>query len=213
MVDQLVDNNLISDYGDTYYLRFEAIRSLERMGDKSAHNLIDAIEKSKNNTLGRFIYALGIRHVGEHIADVLARTFHSIDKISEQSLEDLTKTAEIGPVVAQSIYDFFRNPATKKVLKKLKKAGIKFAEKPRSPAAMKLAGKTFVFTGELKGYSRPEAEELIRNLGGGASSSVSKKTDFVVAGENPGSNYEKAKQSGVKIIDEERFNKIIKDTK
>lgn len=212
MVDQLVENKLVSDYGDIYNLKFEAVRSLERMGDKSARNLIDAVGKSKNNSLSRFIYAMGIRHVGEHMADVLARTFHSIDKISNLTVEELSKTVEIGPVVARSIYDFFRNPASKKVLKKFKEAGIKFAEKPRSPVSDKLAGKTFVFTGELKEYSRPEAEELVRSLGGNASSSVSKKTDFVVAGDNQGSKYDKAKELGVKIIDEGQFNKIIKET-
>ena len=213
MVDQLVENKLVSDYGDIYNLKFEAVRSLERMGDKSARNLIDAIGKSKNNTLSRFIYALGIRHVGEHIAGVLARTFHSMDKISELTVEELSKTSEIGPVVAQSIYEFSRNPANKKVLKVLRDAGIRFAEKLRSSATMRLAGKTFVFTGELKGYSRPDAEEIVRGLGGNASSGVSKKTDFVVAGENPGSKYDKAKQLGVRTIDEEQFNKIIKETK
>lgn len=213
MVDQLVENKLVSDYGDIYSLRFEKVRSLERMGDKSARNLIEGIGKSKDNTLSRFIYALGIRHVGEHIADVLARTFHSMDKISELTVAELPKTPEIGPVVAQSIYDFFRNPASKKTLKKLRDAGIRFAERPRSAATMRLAGKTFVFTGELKSCSRPDAEEMVRSLGGNASSSVSKKTDFVVAGENPGSKYDKAKQLGVKTIDEEQFNKIIKETK
>lgn len=211
MVDQLVDNKLVHDYGDIYYLRFEKVRSLERMGDKSAQNLIDAIEKSKNNPLARLIYGLGIRHAGVHAADILAKTFCSIDELSKQNVEGLIKIHEIGPVMAESIYEFFQNPATKKVLEKLKKAGVKVEEKRRAPVSSKLAGKIFVFTGDLKGYSRTEAEELVRNLGGDASSSVSKKTDFVVAGESPGSKYDKAKALGVKIIDEKEFDKMVKE--
>lgn len=213
MVDQLVDNKLVSDYGDIYSLKFKDVRSLERMGDRSARNLIGAIGKSKDNTLSRFIYALGIRHIGEHIADVLARTFYSIEKISGLTISELSNTPEIGPVVARSIHDFFRNPSSRKVLNKLRNAGIRFAERPRKPEALKLEGKTFVFTGELRGYSRPDAEEAVRGLGGNASSSVSKRTDFVVAGDNPGSKYDRAKQLGVKTIDEEQFIKIIKGLK
>lgn len=211
MVEQLVDNKLVRDYGDVYHLKFDKVRSLERMGDKSTQNLIDAIQKSKDNPLARLIYAFGIRHVGVHAADILTRTFSSIDELSKQSVEDLTKIHEVGPIIAQSIYEFFQNPTTKKVLEKLKKSGVKFGEKRRAPVSAKFAGKTFVFTGELKGYTRTEAEELVRNLGGVASSSVSKKTDFVVVGENPASKYDKAKALGVKIIDEKGFDKMVKE--
>lgn len=211
MVDQLVDNRLVNDYGDIYRLKFEEVRSLERMGDISAQNLIDAIAKSRENPLARLIYALGIRHVGVHAADILARTFSSIDELSKQTAEDLTKVAEIGPVMAKSIYEFFQNPATKKVLEKLKGGGVKMEEKRRAPAKTKFGGKTFVFTGELKGYTRTQAEELVRNLGGNASSSVGSKTDFLVAGENPGSKYDKAKSLGIKIIDEKEFDKMVKE--
>ncbi|MDD5072507.1 MAG: NAD-dependent DNA ligase LigA [Candidatus Omnitrophica bacterium] len=210
MVDQLVDKKLVKDYGDIYCLKFEKLRTLERMGDKSARNLVDAIEKSKNNRLNRLIFALGIRHVGEHIADVLAKRFHSIYKLSEQALEELTVVQEIGPVVAESIRDFFGNPASKKVIEKLAKAGVKMEEEAPSGSSSRLAGRSFVFTGELKDYSRTGAEQIVRDLGGTASSSVGKKTDFVVAGESPGSKYEKAKKLGVKIIDEKEFEKIIK---
>lgn len=211
MVDQLVDKKLVKDYSDIYYLKFEQLRALERMGDKSAKNLIDAIEKSKENRLNRLMYALGIRHVGEHIADVLAKRFHSIDKLSEQTLEGLTAVQEIGPVVAESILEFFGNRASRKVLDRLAKAGVKMEEKPASASSSRLAGKTFVFTGELKNYSRADAEQMVRDMGGSASSSVSKKTDFVVAAEAPGSKYEKARRLGVKIIDEKEFEKIIKE--
>ena len=210
MVDQLVDKELVKDYGDIYYLKFGQLRALERMGDKSAQNLIDAIEKSKENRLNRFIFALGIRHVGEHIADVLAKRFRSTDKLSEQDIESLTQVQEIGPVVAESIRDFFGNPASKKVLDKLKRAGVKMEESAHQ-ASSKLTGRLFVFTGELKNYSRTDAEQLVRDLGGSVSSTVSKKTDFVVAGEAPGSKYDKAKKMGVKMIDEKEFEKIAKE--
>ena len=210
MVDQLVDKKLVKDYGDIYYLKFEQLRALERMGDKSARNLVDAIEKSKGNRLNRLIYALGIRHVGEHIADVLARRFHSIEKLSGQKVEDLTRVQEIGPVVAESIHEFFGSRASVKVLNKLAKAGLRMEEELLTASSARLAGKSFVFTGELKNYSRTDAEQLVRDLGGTASSSVGNKTDFVVAGVSPGSKYEKAKKLGVKIIDEKEFERIVK---
>lgn len=209
MVDQLVDKKLVKDYGDIYYLKFEQLRALERMGDKSAQNLIDAVEKSKGNRLNRLIFALGIRHVGEHIADVLAKRFHSMGKLSEQKIEDLTNVGEIGPVVAESILEFFGNSTSKKVLERLAKAGVK-TEESAGQASSKLAGKSFVFTGELKNYSRIDAEGLVRDLGGTVSSNVGNKTDFVVAGEAPGSKYEKAKKLGVKIIGEKEFERIVK---
>ncbi len=211
MVDQLVDKKLVKDYGDIYYLKFEQLRALERMGDKSARNLMDAIENSKNNRLNRFIFALGIRHVGEHIADVLAKRFHSIDKLSQQALGDLTGVQEIGPVVAESIRGFFGNPVSKKVMDRLAKAGVNTEETAPAGFTSKLEGRSFVFTGELKDHSRTDAEQLVRDLGGTASSGVGKKTDFVVAGGNPGSKYEKAKKLGVKIIDEKEFEKLVKE--
>lgn len=213
MVDQLVDNKLVKDYGDIFYLKFGQLRAVERMGDKSARNLVDAIEKSKDSPLNRLIFALGIRHVGEHIADLLAKTFNSIDNLSRQRAADLTGINEIGPVVAESIEEFFGSRSTQKVLDKLKKAGVKMEGSSRPAGSLRLAGKTFVFTGELKDYNRPDAEQLVRDLGGNASSAVSIKTDFVVAGDNPGSKYDKAKKLGIKIIDEKEFEKMLKEKK
>lgn len=210
MVDQLVDKKLVRDYGDIYYLKFAQLRALERMGDRSAQNLIDAIEKSKGNRLNRLIFALGIRHVGEHIADVLAKRFHSIDKLSQQKSENLTQVQEIGPVVAESIHEFFGSRTSGKVLDRLARAGLKMEEESRTDSSSRLAGKSFVFTGELENYSRTDAEQLVRDLGGTASSSVSNKIDFVVIGEAPGSKYGKAKKLGVKIIDEKEFERIVK---
>ena len=211
MVDQLVDKKLVRDYGDIYYLKFAQLRELERMGDKSAQNLLVAIEKSKGNRLNRLIFALGIRHAGEHIADVLAKRFQSIDKLSQQKAENLIQVKEIGPVVAESIHEFFSSRISRKVLDRLAKAGVKMGEKSHPASSAKLAGKSFVFTGELKNYSRTDAEQLVRDLGGTVSSNVSNKTDFVVIGEAPGSKYGKAKKLGVKIIGEKEFEKILKE--
>ena len=207
-VNQLVDKNLIKDYGDIYYLRFDDVKNMERMAEKSAQNLIDAITNSKTNDPNRLIYALGIRHVGEHAAWILANNFSSIEKLQGASREELTKVREIGPVMAESIYNFFLNKENLKILKKLKEAGLRMSwSKPKGPAGP-LEGKTVVITGTLKSLSRQEAEDRVRKSGGKASSSISKDTDFLVVGEEPGSKLDKAKAIGVKIITEEEFKKI-----
>ena len=202
IVDQLVDKKMIRDYGDIYSLKFEDVEGLERMAEKSARNLMDAIRKSKSNDLNRLIYALGIRHVGEHAAWILAEHFGSIDKIESKSAEELTAIGEIGPVMAEAIYSFFHNSGNLRILKKLQDAGLKMSQ----AATIKrkgsvLEGKTIVITGTLKSMSRSAAEEFIRKHGGNPASSVSKKTDFVVAGVEPGSKLDKAKVLGVKVID------------
>jgi DNA ligase (NAD+) len=209
LVNQLVDKGLIKDYGDIYYLAVEKVQGLERMAEKSAQNLIEAIEKSKNNSLSRLIFALGIRHVGVHAAWVLAQRFGSIDNIAKQSAEDLTKIHEIGDVMAASICNFFKERANKAVLKKLQDAGVKMKEAPKKKVSSRLEGKAVVVTGSLADYSRDQIESLIRDLGGRPSSSISKNTDFLVAGKSPGSKFDKAKKLGVKIIDEEEFKKLI----
>ncbi len=210
LVNQIVDKKLVNDYGDIYYLKFEDVKTLERMAEKSGRNLIDAIEKSKSNELNRLIYALGIRHVGEHAAWVLAGHFGSIEKLKDASVEKLTTTPEIGPVMAESIYNFFRNKENLKILKKLKDARLKMSQPVRSEGQARLAGKTIVITGTLKSFTRNEAEETVRRLGGNAASSVSKSTDFLVVGEEPGSKLDKAKTLGVRIIKEEEFKKMVK---
>jgi len=211
ITDQLVDKGLVKDYGDIYCLKAGRLMGLERMGDRSARNLEDAIEGSKNRPLNRLIYALGIRHVGEHIADVLAKRYGSIENLSAQKTEDLVKVSEIGPIVAASIEEYFSNKASGTVLRKLRDAGVKTEDTGKKGASSRLEGKTFVFTGELKDFSRPDAEQAVRDLGGSASSSVGKKTDYLVTGEKPGSKYEKAKKLGIKIIDEDEFKKVIKE--
>lgn len=210
IVTQLVDKKLIKDYGDIYYLKFDDIKELERMAGKSAQNLVDAVVKSKSNDLNRLIFGLGIRHVGEHTAWVLASRFGSIDKLKEARIDELTGVGEIGPVMAESIYNFFRNRENLQILKKLKDAGLNMSQssKPKESGSS-LSGKQIVVTGSLKSFTRNEIEELIRKLGGNPSSSVSKNTDFLVAGTEAGSKLDKAKALGIKIITEEEFKKIV----
>lgn len=211
MAEQLVDSGLVKDYGDIYSLKAERLERLERMGEKSARNLETAIEKSKACPLNRLVFALGIRHVGEHIADVLAKRFGSIDELSRQKSVDLVKVNEIGPIVADSIEEYFGNKASGKVLRKLKEAGVSMSDAGKDKRSSPLEGKTFAFTGELKDLSRPDAEQLVRKLGGSASASVGKKTDYLVAGDKPGSKYDKAKKLGVRIIGGDEFRKLIKE--
>lgn len=209
IVDQLVDQKMVHDVADLYYLKKEDILKLERMADKSAQNVIDAIQGSKDRPFERLLYALGIRQVGKHVATILASNFPSIDKLIGIPKEKLVKIHGIGPKVAESIEAFFKEKANQKVIEKLKKAGVRLkseAEKGPKP----LQGKQFVFTGGLEGYTRPEAEEIVRKLGGISSSSVSKSTDFVVAGTEPGSKYGKAKSLGIKCVSEKEFVKMVK---
>ncbi|KPL00232.1 MAG: aromatic ring-opening dioxygenase LigA [candidate division Zixibacteria bacterium SM23_73_3] len=208
-LEQMVDKKLISDQADLYFLKKQDIMKMDRMGDKLAENILDAIDKSRNPSLTNLIFALGIRNVGYHLADVLAKTFQSIDNLDKQSIEDLTEVHEIGPIVAESIYNFFHNSKNLKILEKLKKGGVKF---PREKVKFKEApfsGKTFVLTGGLDSFTRDEARKIIEDMGGRVSSSVSKKTDFVIVGKDPGSKYDKALESKVKTLDEEEFKKLI----
>ena len=208
LVEQLVDKGLVKDYADLYYLKLTDVKKLERFADKSAQNIIDAVEKSKQNDLNRLIFALGIRQVGQKAAWTLATKFGSLDKLAGQSITALTAINEIGPVMAESITNFFKNKSNLKVIERIKKAGVKGVMPKRAKRAI-LEGKKFVVTGALKNYARQGIEELIRSLGGEASSSVSRKTDFLIAGEEPGSKLEKAKKLGIRIIDENTFKKMI----
>ena len=212
IVAQLVDSKMIKDYGDIYSLKHIELADMDRMADKSAANLISAIENSKSNTLNRLVYGLGIRHVGVRSAWILASRFKTLDRLAETSMEELQGINEIGPVMAESIYNFFRTEENKKVIEKLKRSGMNTEENRVSSKSKNLEGKTFVVTGSMESFSRNEIEELIRSRGGNASSSVSKNTDYVVAGKDPGSKFEKAKQLGVKIISEQEFKKLIAGT-
>ena len=209
IVDMLVDNKLVKDFSGIYNLSLEDLLGLDRFQEKSARNLIGAIETSKGNDLHRLIFGLGIRHVGTHAAWVLASLYSSLEELSQQSTEALMGINEIGSVMAESIHSFFRTPKNTEVIEKLKKAGVKIEEKARIKSKGDLLGKTIVVTGTLELYSRNEIEELIRHAGAKASSSVSKNTDFLLYGKNPGSKLEKAKTLGINIISEKEFKKMI----
>jgi DNA ligase (NAD+) len=208
IVSQLLDAGLIRDPADLYAITKEQLLELERFADKSAENLIAAIARSKHPPLERLLFALGIRHVGEYVAKILSRKFGSMGKIEAASQEELTAIDGIGPTIAESIFKFYHEPHNLKILRKLEQADVRpVVEKQATSTA--LAGKTFVFTGSLKGLSREKAKVMVESLGGAATSTVSKKTDYVVAGEDPGSKFEKAKTLGVAILDEEGFLKLI----
>jgi len=209
IVVQLVNKQMVKSYGDIYILKHEELANLERMADKSAANLISAIEKSKSNSFNRLVYGLGIRHVGVRSAWILASRFKSLERLANSGIEELQSINEIGPVMAESIFNFFRTEENKKVIEKLRYNGVNMEERAPSLKSKNLEGKTFVVTGSLESFSRNEIEELIRKLGGNASSSVSKNTDYLIAGKDPGSKFEKAKESGVKIINENEFKKLI----
>jgi len=210
VVEQLVEKKMVSDFADIYFLKKEGFLKLDLFAEKKAENLLTAIEKSKNRPLGRLLYALGIRHVGEKAAQVLAEKFERMDNLMKAKVENLTSIYEVGPVMAESVVNFFRQEGTKKLIEKLKKAGINMREEKKKVGPQPLAGKTFVFTGELKSFARTEVETKVKELGGSPTSSVSKKTDFVVVGENPGSKLDKAKSLKITIIDEDEFIKMLK---
>jgi DNA ligase (NAD+) len=207
LVDQLVDKGIVSNPADLYKLDLKTLAGLERMAEKSAGNLLAAIEGSKKTTLARFIYALGIRNVGEATAKDLARHFGNLDDLIEADEEGLRRVPEVGPVVAQSIAQFFAEPHNREVIRELREHGVRWEE--GAPAAARrrsaVAGKSFVLTGTLASMTRDEARDRIEALGGRVTGSVSKKTDYVVVGTEPGSKYDKARELGVAILDEHAF--------
>jgi DNA ligase (NAD+) len=208
LIDQLVDKGLIKDVADIYYISKEELIELERMADKSAQNIIDAVEASKTKPLSKVLYALGIRHVGESTAEDLVRRFPRLDDFFHLSEEGLMEVEGIGPEVAASVHQFFGDKKNKESIERLKKAGVKVIE-PKVKEKGKLIGKTFVFTGALKSFGRDEARNIVESMGGMTASSVSKKVDFVVVGEDPGSKFDKAKELGIKTLTEEEFKKMI----
>ncbi|MEW5943446.1 MAG: NAD-dependent DNA ligase LigA [Pseudomonadota bacterium] len=211
LVDQLVDNGLVSNAADLYRLGMNEVANLERMAEKSAANVLTAIEGSKNTTLARFIYALGIRNVGEATAKDLAHHFGSLDSLMDADAAALQEVPDVGPVVAESIVQFFAEPHNREVIEKLRAAGVRWPEGEGAPKpqAGAVAGKTFVLTGTLPHLTREEAREQIEAAGGKVAGSVSKKTDYVVAGAEPGSKYDKALELGVVILDEAALLKLL----
>ena len=209
IVDQLVDKGLVKDVADLYSLKLDEVAALERMAEKSAQNLLNEIEASKKNSLARLIYALGIRFVGERTGQLLAEHFSSLEELAAAKEEQLTEVPEVGPKVAASIAEFFSEPANRQLIKKLHRAGVRPTAEKREVKSQKFAGKSFVFTGGLANRSREEAGELVKQHGGKVSGSVSKKTDYVVVGAEPGSKHEKAKELGVPILTESEFEKLL----
>jgi DNA ligase (NAD+) len=209
IVDQLVDKGLVKDVVDLYSLKEDQVAALDRMAEKSAQNLLEEIEGSKKNTLARLIYALGIRFVGERTGQLLAEHFSSLEELAAADEEQLVAVNEVGPKVAAAIAEFFSEPANRHLIKKLHKAGVHPTAEKREVKSQKLAGKSFVFTGGLANRSREEAGELVQQHGGKISGSVSKKTDYVVVGTDPGSKYDKAKELGVPILTESEFEKLL----
>lgn len=209
LIDQIVERKLVHNVADLYYLPLQIWQSLERMALKSAKNIITAVESSKQAGLERLIYALGIRHIGEHTARLLVRHFGSIEKLRQATKEDLLAIHEIGPEVSESILQFFGNKTNLEVIRRIASAGVSLLPASNVLDSTKLSGKTFVFTGTLKKISRSEAEKMVEARGGKATKSVSKKTDYVVAGDEPGAKYEKARQLGIKILNEEDFDSFL----
>ena len=207
-VDKLIEEGYVDSIADLYSLTMEDILTLEGFKEKSGQNLLDSIEKSKNQSLSRLFYASGMRHVGKYAAQLLASKYKSIDELSKASVEELKEIHGLGEKTAEAIGTFFASEENIKLVKKLKKAGVKTQESAKTED-IPLKGKKFVFTGRLQSISRPNASDLIKQKGGIVASSISKDLDYVVAGENPGSKYKKAKKLGITIIDEEKFKELV----
>jgi DNA ligase (NAD+) len=214
IVEQLVDTGLVRSIPDLYRLTKDQLVELERMGDKSAQNLLDGIAASKDRGLARVLTGLAIPHVGEHVAEVLAREFGNIDGLLSAPLDRLSRVNGIGPVLAESVHQFFQSMTGRKLIGELRDLGVKLTEdakpSPKAAGGADLTGKTFVVTGTLERYSREEIEALIKRLGGKVAGSVSKKTSYVIAGEKAGSKLDKARELGVPVFSEDEFDKMIR---
>ena len=211
LVEQLVDRKRLASYADIFYLDENSLQNLERMGPTSARNIVNAVSNSKTIPLKRFLYALGIRHVGEHVADVIASAFRDLDKLFEATREDLEAIEGVGPVVAESVVNFFKQAENRKAIDRILACGVQIIGKAARHAGC-LEGKIFVLTGTLTTLTRGDAREIIEQAGGKVSSSVSRNTDYLVVGISPGSKLTKAKDLGVGIIDESTFRKMTIDT-
>lgn len=209
LIDQLLRLDLVKSIADLYRLEKEQLFQFERMGDKLADKLLTAIDTSKSRPLERFLFGLGIRHVGSHLAKVLSQQFGSLDMLRQATLEQLLAIHEIGPQVATSVTQFFAAPGNQHLLDELEQLGV-VPQAGEAPTGDRFAGKVFVFTGALEQFSRKEGEALVEAEGGRASGSVSKKTDYVVAGPGAGSKLTKAEQLGVTVLDEAQFLELIK---
>jgi len=208
LIEQLVEAELVKNFADLYKLQKKDLIGLERMAEKSADNVIAAIEASKTRPLWRFLAALGIRHIGGQSAQILAEHFGSLDALMDATQEELADIDQIGPTMAESIFKYFRDPKNREVIEQLTEEGLKLSQQ-QTQRSDKLAGKTIVVTGTLENFTRQQIEQAIRQAGAKSSSSVSKKTDFVLAGDNPGSKLDKARKLGVNVIDEKEFMEML----
>ncbi len=210
----LLNNGLVRDAADLYSLKEkkEELLDLEKMAEKSVSNILSAIEKSKDRPLPRVIFALGIRHIGEETAEILAGHFHSVHAIARATREELTSIPTIGPKIADSVTAFFRQDENRDIIRRLEEAGVRLEEKATRPGKLPLAGTQFVLTGSLESFTRSEAEERIKALGGSTSSSVSQKTDYLVVGADPGSKLDKARDAGVRQLTEAEFIRLLERT-
>lgn len=211
IIDQLINKKLVTTPADLYELKKDDLLSLERMGEKSSTNLLNAIEKSKQRPFEKVLYAIGIRHVGEGVARVLAGEFGSINVLQNASEEELTAIREIGPRIAQSVVEFFKENNNVEMIERLSKAGIQLESKQPQKSNRKLQGKTFVLTGALESYTRDEAKDLIESLGGKVTSSVSKNTDFLIAGTDAGSKLTRARELNIQVLQEDDFLNMVKE--
>jgi DNA ligase (NAD+) len=209
IVVQLLEKELLKDFADLYKLDLEEVAGLERMAEKSAQNLLEEIAKSKKNSLARLIYAIGIPFVGERTGQLLAAHFSSMEKLQDASAEELLAVHEVGDTIAEGVHEFFAESANRKLIERLRAVGVNMKDERAALKSSKFAGMTFVFTGTLAKRSREEAEALVASHGGKAGGSVSKKTNYVVVGTDPGSKFDKAKTLGVTILDEAQFDKLV----
>jgi DNA ligase (NAD+) len=208
VIEQLVDRGLVKDFADLYHLTVTQVARLEGFAEKSARNLVEAIAASRGRGLARLLNALGIRGVGEHVARIVAARVRSLGRLMTMSEDELGAIRGVGPHLAESIMKFFSDPSNRRVCKRLEAAGVLTTE-PRLAEGGPLAGKTFVLTGTLSGLTRDAASELIERLGGSVTESVSRKTDYVVVGEAPGSKAEAARRLGVRMLDEREFRALM----
>jgi DNA ligase (NAD+) len=206
----LLKEGLVKDFSDVYYLKDkkEQLLKLERMAKKSVDNLLEATEKSKQAPLPRVIFALGIRHIGEEMAETLAKKFHSIDELAKAPRNDLTNIYTIGPKIADSIIAFFKNEENRRIIQKLKDAGVNL-EREAKPEELTLAGMEFVITGKLEAFTREEAEARVKALGGTTKENVTRKTTYLVVGADPGSKVARARALGIEELTEEEFLKLL----
>jgi len=206
---QLVEKGLVKDVADLYGLSADRLRELDGFAERSASQLRDAIQRARTAPLDRFLYALGIRHVGEHVAGVLAARYGTLDALRKADLGELQMIPEVGWEIAGSVVDFFQQEQNQRVLQKLLEAGVEIEKVPTGKGKSALDGKVFVFTGSLEGYTRSEAEELVESFGGRAASSVSDQTDYLVVGKDPGGKLDEARKRGATILDEQAFEDLV----